>query len=328
MSIADPPPTATNASQGVARAPIAVRLARKHKPSAFGYLARESAPLPEERRGVAISTFGKVIRRGWDWLGLAPAGADRVAGLIEVPALAESLTLNKADFIRAGARGATYLAYRKAIQEAVARQLEAWGDAKSAQEPSRRRAVRPMERDLGDLLLDLASDFPLLAPLVEVSAGGQRRIPTARRAAETGEGTELVAASLLGGGEPASSGGGGGGGGGEVGDGNGAAKAPPEELPGKTPSLVPGTPAGRRAGRYGLHIDFESAPESPELARLVESTVWVNDAHPAYRRARESRTESYHVAVTVALALARLAVEPHDVRTFVTAFLSAWGERS
>jgi len=42
-----------------------------------------------------------------------------------VPGLAACLTLNKADVIRTGARGATYLAYRKAIQEAVARQLAA-----------------------------------------------------------------------------------------------------------------------------------------------------------------------------------------------------------
>ena len=40
-------------------APLSVRLARKRKPSAFGYLLRAAGPLPEEERGVAISTFGK-----------------------------------------------------------------------------------------------------------------------------------------------------------------------------------------------------------------------------------------------------------------------------
>src|SRR5580765_6318085 len=91
-------------------------------------MIRERTPLPEDRRGLAISTLGKVIKRGWDWLGLTPADPERVGGLIEVPALAECLTLNKIDFIRAGSRGATYLAYRKAIQEAVAHQLSEWGD--------------------------------------------------------------------------------------------------------------------------------------------------------------------------------------------------------
>ena len=83
-------------------APIGVRLARRRKPSAAGYMIRDRAPLPEDRRGLAISTLGKVIKRGWDWLGLTPADPERVGGLIEVPALAECLTLNKIDFIRAG----------------------------------------------------------------------------------------------------------------------------------------------------------------------------------------------------------------------------------
>ncbi|MGH2357225.1 MAG: ATP-binding protein, partial [Candidatus Limnocylindria bacterium] len=108
-------------------APLAVRTGRKRRPAAAGYLVRDGAPLPDERAGIAVSTFGKVIKRGWEWLGLTPAAPDHVAGLVEAPGLAECLTLNKADFIRAGVRGATYLAYRKAIQEAVARQLEEWG---------------------------------------------------------------------------------------------------------------------------------------------------------------------------------------------------------
>ena len=34
---------------------IAVRLARKRKPSAAGYLVRDRVPLPEEQRGLAIA---------------------------------------------------------------------------------------------------------------------------------------------------------------------------------------------------------------------------------------------------------------------------------
>src|SRR5262245_49622913 len=160
-------------------APLAVRVGRKRKPAGAGYLVRMTEPLPEDLRGIAVSTFGKVIRRGWDWLALAPTSADRIAGLIEVPALAESLALNKADFIRAGARGAIYLAYRKAIQEAVAHQLGLWGDAGEPAERARRRAARPIERDLEAVLADLADEFPLLAPIVEQRIGGQRRLPAA-----------------------------------------------------------------------------------------------------------------------------------------------------
>ena len=156
-----------------------MRLGRKRKPAAVGYLVRADAPLGEDERGVAVSTLGKIIKRGWDWLGLTPAAPDRVAGVVEVPGLAACLTLNKADFIRTGSRGAAYLAYRKAIQEAVAGQLAAWGDAPDRTAEARRRA-RPVERDLQRILVDLADEFPLLAALVERQSGGQARLPTAR----------------------------------------------------------------------------------------------------------------------------------------------------
>src|SRR5690606_16832062 len=111
------------------RIPVRVKVGRQRKPSGVGYLLRRES-LHEEERGVAVSTLGKVIRRGWDWLGLAPAEADRVTGLIEVPALVEALTLNKADFVRTGQRGALFLSYRKALQEAVAEQPDAWREAR------------------------------------------------------------------------------------------------------------------------------------------------------------------------------------------------------
>ena len=175
------------------RAPVAVRLARKRRPAASGYLVRDRVPLPEESRGLAISTFGKVIKRGWEWLGLTPSSPDRIGGLIEAPALAEALTLNKADFVRTGLRGAIYLAYRKAIQESVTRQLTEWGDLHEPGAEARRRAARPLERDLESVLVDLADDFPLLAALVERRAGGQRTLPMGRASGVTPPETVIAA---------------------------------------------------------------------------------------------------------------------------------------
>ena len=88
-------------------------------------------------------------------------------------------------------------------------------------------------------------------------------------------------------------------------------------------------PAGtgpRRPTRYGLAIDFEDRPESADLGRLVESTVLVNTAHPAYLRAVATRAEGYHAALTVGMALAAVAVEPAGTQGFLTAFLARWGE--
>lgn len=306
---------------------LEIRLLRKRKPSAFGYLIREEASLPEERRGLAISTYGKVIRRGWDWLGLAPSIPDQVGGLIEVPELAACLTLNKGDFIRTGTRGAHYLAFRKAIQEAVSKQLAAWGEAREATEEARPREVRPLQKDLAHVLEDLASEFPLLASLVERRAGGQKRLPLGS-GGTAAESRALVAASVIEQAEARKNGD-------TVTEATAEQPAPgqPEDTEPACPVaapdaglVLPGKGTMRKPAHYGLDIQFEDRSEDLELGRLVESTVWVNRSHPAYRRAFASRSIGYHIALAVAMALAPLAVEPAYEHGFVTAFLSRWGE--
>ncbi len=322
-------------------APIAVRIGRRRKPTAVGYLTRSVAAVPEARRGLGISTLGKLIRGGWDWLGLAPAGAEHITGLIEAPALAECLALNKADFVRVGRRGAVFLAYRKAIQEAVSAQLAQWGEVREATDEARRRRARPVERDLEHVLVELADDFPMLLPLVERRAG-QRRLhgrgpdlasdglagseSTSGLApvAASGVSADAAAGELRGSNVAVNS---------QAGDesdrrADGAA-AQTKEQDGSASIGAAGDRAARgdrRPGHYALSIDFASRPDDAEIARLVEATVWVNEAHPAYRRAAASRAEGYHLALAVALALAPLAVEPKDAHSFVTAFLARWGE--
>jgi len=333
------------------RVPVAIRLGRRRSPSVIGFIERN--PLTSaDREGLAISTFGKVIKRGWDWLGLAPAAHAHISGLIEAPDLAACLTLSKNDFIRSGARGASYLAYRKAIQEVVSRQLADWGDRRDAEAQPR---IARLERDLERVLEDLADDFPLLRSLVDRRAGGQKRLPIA------GRGTERVPAPLFtnlpdaddpAGEQGASS------------PGIGGATKHPERLSTPTmeqqlppPQAAPpsgdlptpeneavaptdgqshahtpvsaqplDTVAGRRRpARYGLLVQFESRAADSELARLVDSTIWINDAHPAYARAVASRSLGYHTALAVALALAPLAVEARDEHAFITQFLAHWG---
>lgn len=300
---------------------LAIRLAGKRKPSAAGYLTRRANTLDEDRRGVAISTYGKVIKRGWDWLGVMPTEADRIGGLIEAPTLAASLTLNKADFLRAGPRGATFLAYRKAIQEAVGEQLARWGDNPSDNPAQHRRMARPIERDMETVLARMADSFPMLAMLVKLRAGGPRKLrvgsggpadlesdtidlfapPTPEETPSTNETSAPVPEA-----EP---------------------PIAPERAPERGTSDVgpPSERGQRRAARMGLSIQFESRPDDAELARLVETTIWVNDAHPAYVRAAGSRSESYHVTLAVALALSKVAVDPPNERQFVLEFLARWG---
>jgi hypothetical protein len=258
---------------------------------------------------------------------MTPMAAERVGGMIEVPELAACLTLNKGDFIRTGARGAIYLAFRKAIQEAVSRQLAAWGDAPGSTDEAPPREVRPLQRDLAHVLEDLSVDFPLLASLVEQRAGGQKKLALGSAVNNAANSRAFVAASVA---EhagayadevettpPAQN---------ENGDESERGKAertPAEQVHGL---LLPAKGTVRRPGHYGLDIQFEDKPDAVELGRLMESTVWVNRAHPAYRRALASRAVGYHIALAVAMALAPLAVEAANERAFVTAFLLRWGE--
>jgi len=312
--------------------PISVRMRRKRKPEGWGYLVR-STSLPEDQRGLAISTLGKVIKRGWEWLGLAPSTPAEVGGLIEVPALASCLALSKTDFIRSGSRGAVYLQFRKAIKEAVSAQLQLWGDARDKIEEEQRRRVRPLERDLEKVLLDLADDFPLLSSLVERRFGGQRRLPVGGGGNGTRSDSQLPAVGpdsaentlpvLV--------------------DSDHREPLTPPESGAITPSPYSpetepesaGIPEGllptearprRRPAHYALGIDLENRPEDPLLSRLVESTVRINTGHPAYRRAEASRSIGYHLALSVAMALTPLAADPEQSHDFITAFLARWGE--
>jgi len=264
-----------------------------------------------------------VIKRGWDWLGVIPADPAHVRGVVEAPALASALTLNKVDFIRSGPRGATYLAYRKALQEVISAQLAAWGDVNEHAEPARHRASRPVERDMEQVLVDLARRFPLLTTLVEPRPGGKRRIAMGRL--ETGlDGSLPLPLSLA-----------------VIAD--EAQRSPwepspyapdtePPPSPGESEPLplrsidLPASRGPKRPARLGLTIQYESRPDDANLGRLVESTVWINEAHPAYRRAVASRSEGYHLALTVAMTLSTVAVEPAQQHGFVTAFLERWGE--
>ena len=166
--------TASAAREAV---PVEIRLGRRRTPSAAGYLALHDHPLAEGEYGIAISTFGKIIKRGWEWLGVTPTLPDRISGLVEVPDLAACLTLNKSDVFRTGPRAAAYLAYRKALQEVVSRQLAAWGDAHDATD-ARPRTQR-LERDIERVLDDLADDFPLLNSLIERRAGRAEAVAAA-----------------------------------------------------------------------------------------------------------------------------------------------------
>ena len=77
-----------------------VKLGKRGRAVGIGFLDRHEEELPEDQRGMAISTYGKVIKRGWDWVGVTPRNPRCLTGIVEIPQLSEILTTNKADFLK------------------------------------------------------------------------------------------------------------------------------------------------------------------------------------------------------------------------------------
>jgi hypothetical protein len=80
----------------------------------------------------------------------------------------------------------------------------------------------------------------------------------------------------------------------------------------------------RRPARYGLLVQFESRPSDLELGRLVDSTIWINDAHPAYMRGGIPVARLPHGARGGA-RVGATAVDVRDEHAFITQFLAHWG---
>lgn len=289
--------------------PLVIKHPRGRTPAGWGYLCRRTARRGDQASGISISTYGKVIHTGWEWLGLRPVDPEAVSGIVEVPELAACLQLNKGDFIRSGRRGATYLTYRKLIQEAVRRQLQDWGLAGAEADGSMQRNARPFERDLQQVLNGLVGDFPLVAAFADRRRTSGGRVGLAD-GTSNGQLALAPAATL-----------------GDAKGGSDSTETADVEALGERSQRLGELGAARRGRGHTpqLKVAFESRPGDPEPARLSGSTVYVNEAHSAFRRAVASRSTGYHVAVSSALAVSEVVAEPVRQVEFMKHFIAAWG---
>jgi len=292
-------------------------LGRRRKLIGVGYILKSSRELSEEERGMGISTYGKVIKRGWDWLMLHPKEPDKITGLVEVPELAECLTTNKSDFRKDAAPLRKYYRYRKAIQRAILRELERMGEAPVSQEKIERRLYR-LRREIQRIIQDLSFDFPELSELFPKTKRGERVegvIPDSRG--------ELIAKQVMGAQSMSGNLGGSG-----VGEGI-------EIAPGDSPQLrleVDKNPKERgrshkgRIKRSGIQVAFDEDPEKNIPGWLLGDTIFINRAHPAYIKAKKNRIEAYHCLVTIAWVLSQYIETEKSPLDFLNKFLTIWGE--
>lgn len=288
-----------------------VRRGKRQRPAAVGFLKRVVEDLPREERGLAISTYGKVIKRGWEWLGLSPLNPDRLTGVVEVPELAEILTTNKADFLRDSTSLSRYYRYRKAIQRAIRPVLRGLGELEEERRPggagddASEGRERSLAEEMEGVLEELLGEFPELGL---AGFGGRSSVDDGRSGADgsrssaddgRGPGTASRDRALVHG----------------AGNGAGGAVEGARNGGGQGPSARRGDP---------ISIEFEDRPERAELAWLEDGTVCVNRGHPAYARATQEDAEDYHVALAVAWALSSCLDRGHSPQAFVSRFLWSW----
>jgi hypothetical protein len=293
-----------------------VKLGKRGKPVGIGFLGKSTDELPEEERGIAISTYGKVIKRGWDWIGISPRNPTRLTGIVENPQFSEILTTNKADFLRDANSLPKYYRYRRAIQVALEPIFRKFGETSTPREHIEEE-FRPLEKEIEEVLRNMLNDFPELSPLLGRKRGGEPAegvVPdiTAPPIGKTAEGVDVITGTLGGSGK----------GSGIEGSAGGI---PGQRIePGPEKIELGKMHEGKRKPP-GLMISFEESPDRMELGWLIESTIWINKSHPAYKRAIKGKAEDYHIVISVAWVLSEYLEAEKSPLTFMNRFMSSWG---
>ena len=265
-----------------------------------------AASLPS---GLWISTFGKVIKGGWEWLGVLPKNSAQLMGLVEIPALSEILTTNKNDFLSDAASLKKYYKFRKAIQEAVLPVLRALGEDQAAAKIPPEKFIKPLNQTVTSALNQLVDDFPELESLI-----GQRRGGALGRAKK--EQTEVRNINTLPQGVEAK---------------QEPEQNPQEELSHRHEPAQAGIADDSknkiiRAKTSGLKLVLGEITDNlgMPLGRIVEDTLTVNTAHPAWQKAKQKGLEEYHVLVTVASVLSEFLETEKNPQDFLNRLLIAW----
>ena len=270
-----------------------------------GWLARLAGRAPSERHvssGLSVSTYGKVIKTGWEWVGILPKSAEALVGVVEIPALSEVLTTNKSDFLTDAVHLRKFYRLRKAVQEAIVPVLRLLGEFATEQKTSVAKNVKPLERQIETALEGLSSEFPELDTLL-----GSRR-GTAAGSGKTKKGHDKENTTKEG--EPNASD-------------RVTANLPDEKKKQKEERGKEDAKISRK--KPGLTLMLEDFTDSQDaLGRMIEDVVSINTLHPAWKKALETKQEEYHILVVVGLVLAEfVAPEKHPLE-FLAKFLSSW----
>lgn len=268
---------------------------RFKKVAGFGYLAKNKELKNSENKkhiGLAVSTYGKIIKSGWEWIGILPKEPSLIQGVVEIPPLAEILTTNKMDFLRDAISLKKYYQYRKAIQEAIFPILEELGEEIKTEE--RIKKLFPLTKEIESAIGYILNDFPELVSLLGIRKirKGPNLIP------EEMPLVKIIGEKLD---QPI-----------ETKEKEKSERAKIEKKEGEKQKRGP-----------RLIIGFEERKEN-SLARMVENTILINTSHPAYLKSKKENFEEYHILFCVAWILSGFLEEGRSPQEFINNFLASW----
>lgn len=293
-----------------------IKIGRKGKLVGFGLLNKYREELSEDERGIAISTYGKIIKRGWDWIGLVSRNPKHLSGIIEIPNLSEILTTNKADFLKDAKSLQKYYRYRKAIQEEMNPILHEFGEVSIPQE-KREKDLKPLESEIERILSNLLNEFPELNPLL----GRKKLWDEVKKIIPDLDsqlvGTNIESVNVMTG----------------IFEGNSNDSGIVGTSGDITSGIIeissdlqkPGLQHIGKRRRPGLMISFEDNTDSNILGRMTEDTIFINKGHPAFRKVINTDAEKYHIVLSVCWVLSSYLQEERSPQSFINEFLSWWG---
>ncbi|MFH1968280.1 MAG: ATP-binding protein [bacterium] len=279
-----------------------IRLSRsKRVLVGIGFLGKVETKNNFEFQGLGVSTYGKVIKSGWEWIGVEPVRKEGIFGLVEIPAMSGILTMNKMDFLRDSASLKKYYQYRKAIQESVAPILKSLGEDLNLS--ALKTQYRSLSKDIERTLRSIIIDFPELTPLLGIKKSNSKNDVLGESLNPAL--VEIVEKEIIQNDK-------------EPGEGDRSSKKETKE------NFSAEVKKG--AKKPSLLIGFENRKEKDPLARMIESKIWINSSHPSYAKAKQEKLEQYHILFCTALTLSSFLQNQHSSHKFINEFMSAWGK--
>ncbi|MBI4284408.1 MAG: ATP-binding protein [Chloroflexi bacterium] len=290
---------------------------RRQKPIGVGFIVKCVEELDEELRGVAISTYGKVIKRGWDWLGILPKNPAYITGIVEIPALSEILIINKADFLKDATSLQKYYACRKAVQEALEPILRKLGEIVVSREKQQAN-LHPLEKEIQKVLQNMLNDFPELNPLlgrrgrINEKAVGILPDNNAEPIGQLEEGGTAITGTF-----------------GGAGQGSGVEALPDGGIGQRIGQSENVKERGKQYEGYkkraSLMVSYEDSGLD-NIGRLFENTVFINRTHPAFQKAAQGAARNFYEHITVSWVLSRHLEEGKSPLDFINRYLLLWGK--